>query len=495
MSLIKKLASETVYYGISSILSRLLNYVIVTPYLTWTFARGEYGVVSEMYSYIAILSVLFTYRMETAYFRYASDKAQRASVFSTSALTILASTTFLTGLLLLFSEPIAAGLGYPNNADYVQWFVLILAADALSAIPFASLRLANRPLFFAFAKTIGIVVNILFLFFFLEGCPWLIAHGHGWAAHIYDGSNRIAYIFIANLMGSLATLLLLLREYRNMSRTFDTALLRKMLIYVAPLVVVGLAAVVNQLASIPLLKYLLPYSVEENTAQMGVFGACQKIAILMSLFTQAFNYAAEPFFFRNASRSDSKTVFAQVGQAFALVGSTVFLGIMLYLGLLQHFIGPQFREGLTVVPILLMAFVFLGLYYNFSIWYKLSDRTDFGAYISVGGTAITLGLNFWLIPRIGYMGAAWTTFACYGFMAMASYLGGQWYFPVPYPIGKMAAYMLGALAVYGISLWAAPWLGEGVLLYLFNTLLFVAYLLICFVSSAREDLFRNAVQG
>ncbi|MEM8907861.1 MAG: polysaccharide biosynthesis C-terminal domain-containing protein, partial [Bacteroidota bacterium] len=228
----------------------------------------------------------------------------------------------------------------------------------------------------------------------------------------------------------------------------------------------------------PLLKHLLPYDLDRNMELLGVYGACFKIAILMSLFIQAFNYAAEPFFFNQAKRTDARDIYAQVGQAFALVGSLVFLGILLYLDIIQHLIGKDFREGLEVVPILLLAFFCLGLYYNFSIWYKLKDRTIFGAYISVGGAIITLVLNFWLIPVLELSGAAWSALACYAFMAAASYFTGRYYYPIAYPIGRILLYIGGAIGAYFVSLWVRNTFAPGLLVILLvNTLILGIYLL------------------
>lgn len=446
--MLKKLASETAIYGVSSILSRLLNYVILTPYFTHTFAPGQYGVVSELYVYAGLLMVLFTYRMETTFFRFAKDKENRDKVFSTTAWSIIISTAVLVTMLLFFSQNLATTLKYPDNQDYVIWFIFIIAFDALAAIPFARLRLENRPIRFAILKTLGILVNIFFIFLFLEISPWLITQGLSGIASFYNESHRISYVFVANLLASLSVMLLLLPELRYLKPVFDKALWKKMMIYAMPLAIVGFASVINQLISMPLMKMLLPGSYSQNLEQVGIYGACYKIAILMSLFTQAFNYAAEPFFFRNADRSDAKETYAQVAQAFTLVGSLAFLGIMMYIDIIQHFIGSDFQEGLSVVPILLIAFLLLGIYYNFSIWYKLTDRTKAGAYISLTGVIVTLALNFILIPQIGYIGGAWAALACYATMTILSYLLGQKYFPINYPIGKITLYIGSAVLVY-----------------------------------------------
>ncbi len=451
-SVLKKLAGETAIYGVSSILSRLLNYVILTPYLTRAFVTGEYGVVTDMYTYAGLLMVFFTYRMETTFFRFGSGgKEQMDKTFSTASWSLLVSSVFLVSILLLFSQFFADLLKYPDHTDYVILFTLIIAFDALSAIPFARLRLENRPIRFALLKTFSILINLAFIFFFLEACPWLIEKGVSWASTIYDPENRISFVFISNLLASGIVFACLLPMFRKIKFEFDTELWKKMLWYAMPLVIVGLAGVINQLIGIPLMKYLLPGDDQSNLSEIGIYGGCYKIAILMSLFTQAFNYAAEPFFFRNAKKENAKKTYAQVGQAFAFVGSLAFLGIMLYLPVIKHFLDESYHVGLGVVPLLLLAFFCLGMYYNFSIWFKLTDRTKYGAYISLGGVVVTLSLNFLLIPMIGYMGAAWAALACYAFMATVSYLIGQKYYPIAYPVGKILGYIGSAVLVFYLS--------------------------------------------
>ncbi len=481
MSLLKKLAGETMIYGFSSILSRLLNYVVLTFYLTRAFKEGEYGVVSDMYTYAALLMVVFTYRMETTFFRFGSEKGKMQNTFSTGSISLLVTTAIFSGLLLIFSQPLADFLEYPNNPEYVRWFIFILAFDTLAAIPFAKLRLENRPIRFAVIKTLNILVNIFFIFFFLEICPYLIGKGWDRLDAIYNPDNRIAYIFIANFLGSLCVILFLLPEYRKLRFSFDAILWKKMLRYAMPLVVVGLAGVINQLINVPLLKHFLPGTTDQNLAQAGIYAASFKLAILMSLFIQAFNYAAEPFFFRNARRDDSKAVYAQVGQAFALVGCIVFLGITLYLDVVKFFIGPNFRAGLHVVPIVTMAFLFLGLYYNFSIWYKLSDKTIIGAYISVAGAVITIVLNILLIPLWGFVASAWAALACYSFMALASYIVGRKYYPIPYPMGKIFTYIFLAFGAYFLSTLLRGVLNdEMIFIILVNTGILLIYVLLIY---------------
>ncbi|MCB0644490.1 MAG: polysaccharide biosynthesis C-terminal domain-containing protein [Phaeodactylibacter sp.] len=477
MSLIKKLAGETAIYGLSSILSRLLNYVILTFYYTREFADGEYGIVSILFTYTAILLVLFTYRMETAFFRFGSTSGQLDQSFSTASLSIFGTTIILATILLLCRAPLATALNFPDHPEYFTYIIFIIAFDALAVIPFARLRLDNRPIRFAWFKTLHILLNLAFIFLFLEGFPWF-AEMSGIPPSVFE-DGKIGYVFIANLAASLLIFLALLPAYFRITLQFDRVLWRKMIRYAMPLVVVGLAAVINQLIAMPLLENLLPGTLEENRAAVGNYSAASKLAILMSLFTQAFNYAAEPFFFNHAEREDSQLVYAHVGRAFALVGSVVFLGILLYLDLIKLIIGAEMRGALQIVPILLLAYYFLGWYYNFSIWYKLTDKTHFGMYISLSGVAVTLLLNILLVPNpaFGYTGAALAALACYSLMAGLSYWTGRRYYPIPYAMRQMLGYTVGAVLIYYASLGIGHYLQPGLLLGLvINTALLLVYL-------------------
>ncbi len=496
MSLLKKLAGETAIYGVSSILSRLLNWIVLTPYFTRVFEPGEYGVVSDLYFWIALLLVLYTYRMETTFFRFGRQRSDMDVTFSTASVSLVSSTILFTVILFALANPIANWLQYPSHPEYVRWFIGIVALDALMALPFARLRLENRPMRFALLKTGSILINIFFVFFFLEWCPMLIEAGWDWLPGIYNPNNRIVYVFIANFLASGVILLLLLPMYARIKfhskaknlldaeensepkLPFDRELWQRMMIYALPLVVAGIAGIVNSLIGIPMLRFL------QSDAAAGIFAAATKLAVLMNLFTQAFNYAAEPFFFRHADRADSREIYAQVAQAFAMVGSVVFLGIMLYLDVIQYFLGEDFREGLGILPIMLIANLLLGLYYSLSIWFKLSDHTHIGGYIAIGGSVVTLLINYLFIPNpaVGIYAPAWAALACYGAMLTACYVLGQRYFPIAYPIGRMLAYIALAVAFYGISEWArlSGWTTNQALRLVGHTLLLVAYLGIIF---------------
>lgn len=481
MSLIKKLAGETILYGLSSILSRLLNYFVLATYLTRVFVEdevGDYGIFGIMYAFSALLMVFFTYRMETTFFRFGGQEDRLEESFSTASISILYTTAALVALIVFFSEPISQYLiNQSGKGRFVIYFALIMGFDTLVALPFARLRLESRPLRFAIFKTLNILVNIAVIIFFLEICPrW--STNSNWLS-FYDRQWNLDYVFLANLTASVFTLLLFLPQYLKTKWSFNKDLWYKMLRYAGPLVIVGLAGVINQTLDRILLNKFLPGTEADNLVQVGIYTACVKIAVLMNLFITAFNYAAEPFFFRNANRSDAKEVYGQVAQAFSLVGSLVFLGIMLYLDWVKYIIGADYRGGLGVVPILLVAYFFLGLYYNFSIWYKLTDRTSIGAYISVGGALITILLNILLIPKIGYMGSAWAALATYGFMAIANYLASRKYYPINYPVGKMAVYLFLAIGAYFLSEVLRTWLAENLLMvFIVNTIILLVYLAI-----------------
>lgn len=477
MSLIKKLVSETAVYGLSSIVGRLLNYLLV-PMFTRIFTKAEYGEVVELYAWLGVLMVFFTYRMETGFFRFGSAKEDRERTYSTISISLFTTTPILAGLLILFSTPIAAWLQYEGSSEYITWFALILAFEALSAVPFARLRLENRPWRFAFIKIVNISLNMGINFFFLLLCPYMIAKGYTSFEKIYDPNMGVGYIFIANLVASTSTLILLSPLLFKVKNQFDPALLKKIIWYALPLIVVGLASVVNELFDRITLKWLLPEA--EGKEAIGVYGAVYKLAMLMSLFTQAFNYAAEPFFFSNANEKDSMTIYAQVARLFTIAGCLAFLGIVLYIDVVKYFLGEEFWEGLHVVPILLMANLSLGLYYNFAIWYKLKDKTHIGALIAIIGALITITLNILFVPAFGYTASAWATLACYGFMASAAYFVGQKYYPVPYPMLRILMLIGISLAFYLVSL-SFKTLVSDVMVYVLNTVLMLGFLGVLYV--------------
>lgn len=485
MSLLRKLASETAIYGISSILGRVLHYFAITPYITRVFQTDEYGLVQELYFYIAFLLVLFTHRMETTLFRFGSEAQQGQGhyrgPFLAASLSVGAITLLTTVLLWFSSNTIATALQFPDLGHLVRLVVGITALDALAAIPFARLRLDNRPLRFAAIRLGGILLNLSLIFFFFEGLPWLNTHQPNWLPSWYEPTQLVYYYLLANLLTSGAVLLLLSPLYLRKGNVrakpvkLDWSMYRQMWLYAYPLIIAGIAGTVNSLIGVPLIRLWGGESIAENESLAGIFAAATKLAVLINLFIQAYNYAAEPFFFKESARSQDRTIYADATRALALVGSVGFLSILLFIDLIQLLLGQEFREGLDVLPLLLLANILLGLFYNFSISYKLTDRTLLGGAIALIGMAITLSLNWWLIPQptIRYFGPAWAMLACYAFMALASYGIGRRIYPVPYRLDRIAWYLLLAIGVYGISQWAAPqdlWYRIGL-----NALLMLSY--------------------
>jgi len=451
---IKKLAGQTAIYGLPTILGRLLNYLLV-PLYTRVFIPAEYGIVTELYAYVAFLFVILTYGLETAFFRFASQAEFRRKVFGTSLLSLIA-TSIIFLIIVYGSAPfLSIQLGYTGHPEYVKWFALILAMDAISTIPYANLRLENKPIRFAFVKVSNIVINIGFNLFFILLCPYIMRQFpdstvSGLIGHIYNPETGVGYIFISNLIASLVTFVMLFPEVRIKGLSIDRNLLKQMLRYSWPLLIFGLAGIVNETFDRVILKHLLPDKAGAMT-QLGIYGACYKVSILMTLFIQTYRYAAEPFFFDQAGKSDARETYATMMHYFILICLFIFLGIMLYIDLVMVFVGKDFREGVGVVPILLLANLFLGVFYNLSVWFKLTDRTKTGAAISLTGAAITLILNFILIPVMGYMGAAWATLICYASMMVISYLAGQKHYPVNYNLKSALKYSLLTAAIYTMS--------------------------------------------
>ena len=473
MNSFKKLASDTAIYGASSIVGRFLNWWLV-PYYSFMFLPGEYGVVTNMYAYVAFLLVLLTYGMETSYFRFASKSEDPERVYSTSLISLFFTTASFVLVASVFRQSIAGFIHYPNHPEYILWFALILGIDAFTAIPFARLRLNNRPLKFALVKFVFIGCNIGFNIFFISLCPKFIENNpNSLVQHIYSPEIGVGYVFISNLLASIVTLLILLPEIFRISFVFDRQLLRKMLSYGFPILIVGLTGMVNQNID----KVLIPFLIPENKDpmfQLGVYGANYKLAVLMNMFIQAFRYAFEPFFFARGGSKDDSKMYATVMKYFVLFGLLIFLGMMLYVDLVKIIIAPEYHVGLKILPLVLMANLFFGIYFTLSLWYKLTDKTRYGAYMALVGALITLVLNFVLIPVMGYMGSAVAVFVCFLTMMLFSYFLGQKFYPVPYDIKKIAKFFAIAMVVYFISFFTREM--SSFPKYTLHTLLLIAYL-------------------
>jgi O-antigen/teichoic acid export membrane protein len=478
MSILKKLASQTAIYGLSSIFGRFLNYLLV-PLYTYYFSAAEFGIVSEFYAYAGFFSVLLLFGFETGYFRFRNkEQPQRDLTYSTALIFIVLVNLSFFGLILLVNDKLSAFLHYAQHPEYVLWFSIILILDAISSIPFARLRAENKAWRFASIKVCEIMVTILLSLFFIVYCPKLMTQPElqPALAWIYQPAIGVGYIFIANLIASICKFLLLTPQLKGLFWGFNWALFKRLIKYCLPMVVIGFAGIINEMLDRALLKYLLPYDAETNMQMLGIYSACYKLSILMTLFIQAFRYAAEPFFFAYADKSDATKVYAQVLKFFVIFCVFIFLLVTLYLDFFQYFIGKEFRAGLKVVPILLMANLCLGIYVNLSIWYKLTDKTGIGALVSLAGALLTIALNLYWIPLYGYVGSAWATLACYASMAIVSYLLGQIYYPVAYQVKRMLAYIALGLGLYAANQHLAQF--SNLKTWLFATELMTLYLLI-----------------
>jgi O-antigen/teichoic acid export membrane protein len=427
-------------------LPRFLNYLLV-PLHTKVLDKAEYGVNGEWYAYVMFLVILLTYGMETGFFRF-SQSTDKNKVYGTTFLSIVfTSTLFITGIMI-FSEPLSVWMDYGDHREYLLWFGWILGLDAITAIPFARFRLDERPLRFAFYKMANVCINVFFNLFFLWFCPKF--SDHGWIQKIYDPDVGVGYIFLSNLIASVATIVLLLPEIFRHKISFDFRLWKRIIVYSLPLLAAGLAGSANEAIDRVLLKYRLPEA-DIPMEQLGVYSANIKIATLMVLFIQMFRYAAEPFFFNNAKEKDSRRTIAEVMKYFVVFCLFIFLGITFYLDIVKHFVDPKFWEGLGVVPIMLLANMCLGIYYNLSIWFKLSDQTQYGLIIASIGAIISIAGNWFLIPIWGYYASAWIHVVCYLVMIIITWSLGKRYYPIPYPIKTIFIYIILALGLYIVA--------------------------------------------
>lgn len=444
MASIKKLASQTVWYGASSIFARFLFYLL-TPYLTYKF-RGtvDYGKMSLIYALVPFLNTLILFAFETAYFRFMQRKEYIQDVYNTLSTSLLVSTLVITGGVIFFRESIAGFIGLSNHPAYVTLSAIIIGFDALSALTFAKLRHDNRPRKYAFIQIARILLQIVLVYFFLTICPDIIKkNGNSIFHFIYNPRYSVAYVLIANAASSIFAFLALSKEWSGIKLRINKILWKEVIIYALPLTIAGFAGMINETFDRVMLQRWSPLKGDAATFEVGIYSACYKLSILITLFVQAFRMGAEPFFFKQSAEENAAKVYARVMKFFVLTICFMFLVVALYLDVWKTLFirDEKMWEGLRVVPILLFANMFLGIYYNLSIWYRLSHKTTAGAYITLIGAGITLGVNFLFIPYFSYMACAWATFLCYGTMMVISYLWGQKSYPVPYAWKKLLSYM------------------------------------------------------
>lgn len=453
MSSIKKLASQTFWYGFSNIFGRFLNYLL-TPLLTTIFVPEKYGDISILFASAAFLNIVYTYGMETSYFRFSNSHPEK-EVYSTGLTTMLITTLVFTAGLMIPLQSLANYMELGAHPEYIKWVLLIVALDTIAVLPFSRLRYEGRPRKFAMIKILNILVNIGLVLFFLVLCKREHEKGaENFLALIYDPSIDIGYVFIANLAASAITLLLLGKELMDYRPTWKPALVKEMLIYSAPLLIVGFGGMVNETIDRFMITSLFPGTSTEARAANGIYSANYKLAIIIVLFINAFRMGAEPFFFRQSKEENAPKTYARVMKFFIIACCLCALAVLLFLDIWKYFMGikrhPEYAEGLVVVPILIFSKIFLGAYYNLSIWYKITNKTLTGAYITIAGALITVGFNYLAIPYIGYVGCAIATLLCYGFMMVASYRLGQKHYPIPYAWKKLVAYMVITLLLFGL---------------------------------------------
>jgi O-antigen/teichoic acid export membrane protein len=474
MSKIQRLAGETMLYGLGSIVPRFLNFLLVRLH-TDVFVPEEYGIITKLFAYVAVINIIFTFGMETAYFRFATKPgADERRIFNITQSVVLLITLSFSIAFILLAEPIANALEIPGNADLVRWLVVIMFLDALVAIPFARLRLQKKAKTFAAARLVNITILIGLNIYFLT--------------IVYDPAVGIGYVIIANLIANAFYLFFFAGILISWRPAFDREISPTILTYAYPIMLTGLAGMTNETFSRLTLDWWLPenfYPGQSSEYALGIFGACYKFGVLMNLAVQAFRYAAEPFFFSNAADKGSPTLFARVNHYFVIVCCVLLLGVCINLDILKYFLGKEeYWQGLSIVPILLLGYLFLGVYYNISVWFKLTDKTFYGTVITVGGVIITIAANYLLIPLAGYLGSSWATFLCYFSMTVACYLLGQKYYPIPYNVGKsMVLIAITFAIVYAVNLVSIDdqWLATT-----FHAVVIVAYVLVIYLLERKQ---------
>jgi O-antigen/teichoic acid export membrane protein len=478
LSGIKKLAGQTLWYGVSSIFARFLNYLL-TPYLTLKLSGSGYGEMSLVYAAIPFLNTLFLFGVETAYFRYVQKDEYKNEIYNTLSISIFTSTLSLCALLMIFNKSFAHMISIQDHPEYVTLSAFIIAFDALSALPFARLRHEGRPMKFAFVRVSGIILNIGIIYFFLSVCPALLEKNpNSPLLLVYNKDFGVGYILLANVIQSFYQLVVLQKELFAFDWKFNLPMWKEVMLYAFPLAIAGFAGMINETFDRIMLGWWAPVqTVQAARSEVGTYSACYKLSILITLFIQAFRMGAEPFFFKQSQQDDAQRTYARVMKFFVITITLMFLVVALYLDAWKLFIQNEAMwKGLTVVPILLFANMFLGIYYNLSIWYKLSQKTSAGAWITFIGAAITLLINALFIPRYSYMACAWATFFCYGSMMIVSYLWGQKRYPIPYATKKLCAYMVIVAILYFVHHAIIGWWPNVWVNFTLATLLTLGYL-------------------
>ena len=484
----KILAKETAIYGVSSIVGKFLNWMLVPLYTYVLQQQSDYGIVTNLYAWTALLLVILTYGMETGFFRFANKTEENPkTVYSTSLITLFTTSLLFAVACTIWRTPIANALGYPTHSEFIALLGIVVAMDAFASIPFAYLRYKKRPLQFAALKLLFVFLNIALNLFFLVLCPKI--QDWGFISSWYNPDYGVGYVFVANILATgIQTLCLLpaiVEGFKNehglptsdSRRLFSGDLLKRMLRYSLPLLVLGVCGIMNQTLDRILFPFF--YDGADAQAQLGIYGACFKVAMVMMMFTQAFRYAYEPFVFAKHKDRESVAAYADAMKYYIIFSYMILLGMIFYLDLLKFIIAPSYWEGLKVVPVVLWTYIFQGVYFNLSFWYKLTDKTQWGAYFSILGVVITFALQAIFVPRIGYMASAASSTVCYFVIMLLSYFVGRKHLEIPYDLRRIGIYTLLVLALlagyYSLAqlLPTNEWLKMGV-----GTLLLIIYCVI-----------------
>ena len=450
MADLKGLAKDTAIYGLSSIVGRFLNYLLVPLYTAkLSAASGGYGVITNVYAYTALLFVILTYGMETTFFRYSNKEGEDPRrVYSTILMSVGFTSMVFVLLVFAFISPISSAMGYAGHPSYIWTMALTVALDAFQAIPFAYLRYKKRPIKFAALKMLFIIMNICLnlVFFVLLPALYESSGGEGFISKIYDPTVGVGYAFYINLFCTGSITFLFWKELTGFKYVFDRALLKRMLGYSWPILVLGIAGILNQTAD----KIIFPYVYKgaDAHAQLGIYGAASKIAMIMAMITQAFRYAYEPFVFGKSKDKDNRDTYAKAMKFFVIFTLLAFLAVIGYMDILKHLIGNDYWEGLKVVPIVMAAEIMMGIYFNLSFWYKLIDKTIWGAWFSGAGCLVLIAVNVIFVPQYGYMACAWGGFAGYGTAMLLSYFVGQKHYPINYPVKDIMLYVAVAAVLF-----------------------------------------------
>lgn len=444
MANLKSLAKDTAIYGLSSIIGRFLNYLLV-PIYTYVInaSSGGYGVVTNLYAYTALLLVILTYGMETTFFRFSNKEGENPDkVYSTILTAVLTTSVLFMALVIGFIRPISTAMGYPDHPDYIWTMALTVAIDAFQCIPYSYLRYKKRPIKFAALKLGFIFLNIFLNLTYFVFLPKLGLNPFG----IYDNGIQVGWVFYINLFCTAFMTLFFIEELKGFKHGFDWGLMKRMLSYSWPILVLGIAGILNQTAS----QIMFPkvYKGPDGDVQLGIYGACIKIAMIMAMITQAFRYAYEPFVFGSSSERDSKETYAKAMKYFIIFTLLAFLCVIGFMDILKYIIGEDYRVGLKVVPIVMVAEILMGVFFNLSFWYKLTDQTLWGALFSGIGCLVLFAINFIFIPKIGYMACAWAGVGGYGTATLLSYFVGQKKYKIDYPLVDILIYCIVAAILY-----------------------------------------------